>query len=340
MTTTTKATSVTTTSLTTKTSTTTSTTVAASTATWSLVDNYSGSTFFDNWNFFDYADPTNGYVDYLSKADAVAANLTYVNSAGQAVTAVDSTNDYANGTNRPSVRLQSKKSYATGLVLWDIEHMPVGCAVWPALWSNGPGTWPAGGEIDLLEGVGDSVINTISVHTGTGCNMDQMNTTSTAYTGSMVEHGSCSPYSDEGCSFESGNTKNPRYGSQVNEAGGGIYAVRFDPTQITAWFLPRASIPADVTAGKPTPDSTWPRPMGQFLLDNCPYSSNFGNQTLITTMTLCGDWAGSADVWGKSWTNAPEANCAGTCQERVMTGSNFADAYFTFNSVKIYQQLS
>jgi hypothetical protein len=36
-----------------------------------------------------------------------------------------------------SVRLLSRKLYKGGLFIFDIEHCPVGCGVWPALWLNG-----------------------------------------------------------------------------------------------------------------------------------------------------------------------------------------------------------
>jgi hypothetical protein len=43
---------------------------------------------------------------------------------------------------RKSVRLLSKKGYSHGTVMIaDVEHMPVGCGTWPALWMVGDG-WP------------------------------------------------------------------------------------------------------------------------------------------------------------------------------------------------------
>ena len=33
----------------------------------------------------------------------------------------------------------------------DLEHMPGGCAQWPAFWTADPGNWPGAGEIDMIE---------------------------------------------------------------------------------------------------------------------------------------------------------------------------------------------
>lgn len=39
-----------------------------------------------------------------------------------------------------------------GLFIYDVAHMPTGCGLWPSIWMVGP-NWPAGGEIDIIEGV-------------------------------------------------------------------------------------------------------------------------------------------------------------------------------------------
>ena len=52
---------------------------------------------------------------------------------------------------RKSVRITTQYTYTGGLVIMDAAHMPAGCGTWPAFWSNGP-NWPAGGEIDIVEG--------------------------------------------------------------------------------------------------------------------------------------------------------------------------------------------
>lgn len=259
-----------------------------------------------------------------------------MNSAGQAVIKVDNTNDYANGTGRPSVRLHSKKAYATGLTMFDVEHMPVGCGVWPALWQNGD-NWPNGGEIDVLEGVGDSNINTISLHTSNGCTVDK-SSASNNFTGTLLRS-NCYAYNSPtgGCSITDtlNSTARPSYGSGFNANKGGIYVVQFEEEGVKIWLLHRDSIPSDVLAGNPNPDSPeWPLPSAIFSTDSCEYDKYFGDQTVIINTTLCGDWG--AGTYGMKYTS--QASCPGTCNERVMKGANFADAYWVINSVKIYQR--
>lgn len=94
-------------------------------------DYFSGGNFFDQFTFWDSADPTNGFVAYQSLESAQSSGL--INSTtGNIKMMVDSTNQTPNG--RPSVRITSKNSYSNGLVVIDIEHMPGGiCGTWPAL---------------------------------------------------------------------------------------------------------------------------------------------------------------------------------------------------------------
>lgn len=115
-------------------------------AQYTLEDDYtSGGDFFDKFTFWDQADPTNGCVDYVDHGSAQQANLTKI-SNGQVYIGVDhDTKSPSNG--RESVRLTSTKSYNSGLVILDLEHMPSSaCGSWPAFWMVGP-DWPSNGEI-------------------------------------------------------------------------------------------------------------------------------------------------------------------------------------------------
>ena len=87
--------------------------------TYNLVDKFAGETFFDNWDFWSYGDPTHGQVNYLSQSDAMKKNLTFVQSDGTAVLAVDDYTWLKDGEQRNSIRIQSKKTYNGGLFILD-----------------------------------------------------------------------------------------------------------------------------------------------------------------------------------------------------------------------------
>jgi hypothetical protein len=113
-----------------------------------LEDTYSGTDFFDNFDFFDAADPTNGFVHYVLEDAATqpAHNLTYA-SESSAILRVDTTSDeYDTSTGRWSVRVSSKKQYDSGLFVFDVMHSPVGCGTWPALWLCDDNNWPNNGQ--------------------------------------------------------------------------------------------------------------------------------------------------------------------------------------------------
>ena len=65
----------------------------------------------------------------------------------------DSTNVVESGSRgRDSNRISSKRAFDESVVIIDLEHMPYGCATWPAFWSySQTGPWPTGGEIDIIE---------------------------------------------------------------------------------------------------------------------------------------------------------------------------------------------
>ena len=114
--------------------------------------------------------------------------------------------------------------YTGGMIIMDALHMPYGCGVWPAWWSNGP-NWPNGGEIDILEGVNDFTQNQVSLHTGDGCYMsDSMNQSGTLTTGNFDSHNcASSATSNQGCGVRD-MTGSASYGHAFNSVGGGVYA--------------------------------------------------------------------------------------------------------------------
>jgi len=140
----------------------------STTSGYNLVLSYSGTEFYDQWDFWDLADPTHGVVTYLSLQDAQNAGLVSINSAGHLIMKADTTPQVTTG--RASVRITTQASFNGGLLIMDALHMPTGCGTWPAFWTNGP-DWPINGEIDIVEGVNTYIDNQATVHTVDGCTL-------------------------------------------------------------------------------------------------------------------------------------------------------------------------
>lgn len=120
-------------------------TLVPATFAWTLQTDYSGNNFLNKFTYFSGADPTNGFVQYQSQADAQSKGLAFVRN-NRIIIKPDNTTVTPNG--RPSVRLESTARYNSGLFLFDLNHMPIGCGTWPAYWMFGD-NWPNNGEIDV-----------------------------------------------------------------------------------------------------------------------------------------------------------------------------------------------
>jgi hypothetical protein len=223
-------------------------------------------------------------VDFVDFATAQASGLAYVQPDNTTVLAVDSTTVLSVGQNRKSVRISSKQTYDTGLFIGDIYSVPHGCGTWPAYWTLGTGAdWPNAGEVDLLESVHNSAHNSVTLHTGPSCvwNTSPAPLRSTAnvepplkaFTGwTAGKTCASSGANNDGCGIT--NPDATSFGSGFNKQAGGVIAHRMDSSGIAVWWFPRASIPADITAGKPNPAS-WPTPVALFSSSSCNIAKNF-----------------------------------------------------------------
>ncbi|KAJ7066493.1 glycoside hydrolase family 16 protein [Mycena amicta] len=290
-------------------------------ATYSLKDHYTGEDFL-NWNFFSEADPTHGTVNYLTKAEATSKGLAYVQKDGTAVLAVDSTTTLKKGANRDSVRISSPKSYSTGLFIADFWAMPHGPTVWPAYWTVGP-NWPAGGEIDIIEGVGNSATNQMTLHTSGGCTLDTK--LASSFTGSHTSTTNCQSGggNNNGCGIT--DSAPHAYGHDFNMIAGGVMAHQVTSSGIKIWRFPRTAIPADITAQKPNPDS-WGKPAAFFSSATCNIGDHFKDHVLTIDTTLCGDWAGSVFPGGQS-----------ACSAAVANPKNYELAKWLLNYISVYE---
>lgn len=291
-------------------------------AAYTLQDDY-GNGFFDKFTFFTDPDPTNGFVNYVDRDTAQNAGL--INTDEGIHMGVDSTNVAADG--RQSVRITSTQSYDKGLFILDLDHMPGGiCGTWPAFWLVGP-DWPNNGEIDIIEGVNDQTNNHMALHTSDGCSIDNSGFSGTLTTSNCFVE---APDQDTnaGCGLEAPSDQS--FGTGFNNNGGGVYATEWTGDAISIWYFSHDNVPADIGSGNPDP-SSWGIPDGRFA-GQCDINAHFKGLQIVFDTTFCGDWAGN--TWGTSSCSSQ----ANSCQDFVANNpSAFTDAFWTINSLKVYQ---
>ncbi|KAI9724722.1 MAG: hypothetical protein M1828_003591 [Chrysothrix sp. TS-e1954] len=299
-------------------------------AQYSLVDDFSGASFFDNFAFFTDGDPTHGYVQFVD--EGTAQNNGLINTKNnQAYMGVDYTSTLdPNGVGRQSVRLTSNKAYTEGLFILDAAHMPGGiCGTWPAWWTVG-GNWPNNGEIDIIEQVNSAATDLSSLHTSDSCSIAGSGQTGTVITGDCYQYDPAQ--SNSGCGIA--NYDASSYGTAFNANGGGVYAMEWTASWIRVYFFPRTAIPGDITSGAPSP-AGWGEPVANFQ-GNCDIPSHFASHNIVFDTTFCGDWGSPAF--------SSDATCsarAATCNDYVAgSPAAFTDAYWTINSVKVYEASS
>jgi hypothetical protein len=300
-------------------------------ASYDLVKEYSGPKFFDDWTFYDHFDNlTNGDTVFLSASKAASSKLAYVDpTSSHAIIKVDNTSLIPYNYKRNSVRMTTKDRYAVGSVwIADMYHVPYGCSVWPAFWSQAPG-WPKGGEIDTFEGVNMVTRNQMGLHTDDGCKVVNPIQSST-----LINSTDCSVHANNNLGCITTNPSPQSYGEAFAAAGGGIFVTEFATPGISIWFFSRKDIPASLlpsansskieTSLLGTPIGNWPN--GR----SCDFDQYFAPQNLIFDIALCGDFAGASSVFSQT--------CPGVCYTDyvVGNGANYANAYFDIASVRVY----
>ncbi|KAI5783743.1 hypothetical protein FPQ18DRAFT_381923 [Pyronema domesticum] len=169
--------------------------------------------FYEHFDFRNPKDPSSSFTRYLSFPEAVSKKLYQVTETitqtGDRVKRLYIGVDHENkiegkqrsdkddpNYGRPSVRVESKKTFDHGLFVLDVDHAPWGCGVWPAFWTFGIPS-PNYGEIDILEGINLQKHNSIILHTlvndklNPSCSyLPSTNTTASEQTGIEVSKGS------------------------------------------------------------------------------------------------------------------------------------------------------
>jgi len=254
-----------------------------------------GENFFDQFNYFTGYDPTQGFVHYVPREQAQSLNLTSA-TADSAFLRVDTSVGPGDkpdaSTGRFSVRVESKKTYDSGLFIFDIKHTPYGCGTWPALWLTDSSNWPENGEIDVMEATNKADTgNQMTLHTTGGCSMDVKRKN----TGEVMKKDCNHEKSDnDGCGVKSDADG---FGTGFNKNGGGVMAVEWRKEGIRMWQFARKSIPSDIKSNKPAP-GTWGTAVADFPNTDCNIGSHFKNQSIIANIDLCGSLV--YHVWDSS----------------------------------------
>ncbi|CAI6096387.1 unnamed protein product [Clonostachys chloroleuca] len=294
---------------------------------YSLKETYSGTSFFDNFNYFTGYDPTHGFVHYVPREQATSLNLTYASSESAVLrvdTSVGPGDEPDASTGRFSVRISSKNTYDEGLFIFDVKHSPYGCATWSALWLTDESNWPDNGEIDVMESVnqGDDG-NQMTLHTTDGCSMGVRRKQTGTAQYSTCDH---SKNDNAGCGVQGATSS---FGEAFNNNKGGVMALEWRDAGIRVWQWARSSIPSDITSKNPDP-STWGTAAADFPSTSCNIGNHFKNNSITANIDLCGDLTEAKYA---------DSGCPSTCSTYVAeTPTAFTNAYWEFGYFEVYQR--
>ncbi|WVO18314.1 hypothetical protein L204_106029 [Cryptococcus depauperatus] len=262
-------------------------------------------------------------------------SLIYVNSENRIVLKVDNTTSVPYLEKRYSPKLYSRSRYNIGTVwVMDAVHLPYGCSVWPAYWTQGP-DWPEHGEIDIIEGVNAQKVNMVALHTANGSRC-AISETGNSFSG-RVEHPSC----DQSLNFGSGCTVFDRnensYGEAFKNAGGGVYVAEWAKNGIRVWFFTRSSIPASLHLKAEEIDtSVFGTPLAAYSSETCDIENLFGPQMLTINIALCGDYAGQKSILEQTCRPLKGEQTCYTTYVINDAAQTYANAYFEINYINVY----
>lgn len=270
---------------------------------------------------------------------------------------------------RDSIRLEGLKRFNRGLFIIDIRHMPAGCGSWPAFWLTDEANWPVNGEFDIVEGVNTQCVAKTALHSTRNCMMDDIPLgvkTGVWDTAQGVpkkngeldmtkrEARDCFVYDphqwlNQGCVAMS--ERNDTLGTPLNENGGGVYALEWDPINrhIRSWvFSPHKNVPDNLRESMETaslephervrPDpSQWDLPYAYFSIGdgtNCK-ADHFKNMHLVFNLALCGSVAGN-----RFFLDCPELNEKyGSCDSYIDADTPaMQELYWKIRGVYVYER--
>ncbi|KAL1409044.1 hypothetical protein Q8F55_005868 [Vanrija albida] len=306
----------------------------ASAASYPILDSMKGANFLDGWNFpvSTYDNTTNGDVFWATPQNT---SLLYLNDAGRFVLKVDNTTFVPYNEKRYAPTLFSKKAYNSGTVIvFDATHMPYGCSVWPAFWTQGA-NWPHGGEIDIVEGINQQTKNQIALHTGQVCTQSKSQFTGTP----GFDNCTIGANYDAGCVVTDPSENS--YGAGFAAAGGGVFVTEWTDQFIKIWFFSRANVPSSLTADAKSIDTgSFGTPVAWYDSSTCDLKNSLSAQTITLTTTLCGSWAGVASTLEQT---CPPLTGTNTCYTQYVindASETYKNAYFEINYVNVFSSAS
>ncbi|KAK1921820.1 concanavalin A-like lectin/glucanase domain-containing protein [Papiliotrema laurentii] len=307
----------------------------ASAATYPILESWKGDGFLDGFKYDPsaYDNTTNGDVFWATPSNT---SLIHTTSSGTVVLKVDNETFVPYNEKRYAPKLLSKTAYEKGTVwVMDAVHMPYGCSVWPALWTQGP-NWPAGGEIDIMEGVNNQTTNQMALHASdTGC----VASTSASMSGNLTQS-ACSKDASSGAGCTIVDSATNSYGAGFAAAGGGVYVCEFGDEGVKIWFFTRSAVPSAVTDSAQSIDTgSLGTPVAFYPSSSCDVDKYLGPQTLTIDITLCGDWAGLDSILQETCgALATDQTCYTTYV--INQGDNYSTAYFELNYINVYSSAS
>ena len=308
---------------------------------WQLEARLRGAEIFD---VFEFEPDQRNFVQWVNRSEATALGLWGVHD-GVAFIRADNMSVADPETGRKAVRIVSKANYSSGMWVLDAKHMPQGCGSHYAWWMSGP-NWPHSGEIDVVECINGDSRNRITLDTGPDCDMQgddggflgRWNIPTLAGRNCNVTGGK----GNTGCSMRSQD--NASCGAAFNQLGdGGVYVTMLvqgsdtdpyvGPPRIASWFFRRADIPADVTAGKPTPQM-WREPDALFELGSRCTPDHFHELNMILSINYCG-WAGNPHSWAQG---CAASTGSSTCERWVGDNpSSATEVRWDVNEIAVYK---
>lgn len=333
--------------------------------------------FLDHYEFYEGEDSVGsaGYNTYVTKETAEKHNLVEGTTSGGFV--IRSAPGVVAGGPRQSIRLEGTTRFNSGLFIVQMDHMPAGCGVWPALWLTDEQFWPDHGEIDFIEGVNYQSSVKTALHTNAFCDMyahvdktTQMTGTWDRATGipdtftgvldvnTSVPADNCwvqapHQWANQGCVIES--QRPGTLGPALNAAGGAVFVLEWDPRfAIRSWVfvngvdeLPEnlANVLGDKAGLEVTPDpETWGLPYAYFAIgpnSGCS-ADHFVDMRLVVNTAFCGTVAGNRFFTDCNVAPANKhSDPIKACNEYIASEPEEMDeAYWELDSIRVYQRSS